>query len=326
MPEKLYSSSLDIYEVPFPKFFKKILQFFKDPLQEPITPESLTVARNLEKQINKGLIKFLIHGISPKLSSVVDINLKNYNLRIYTPISKEPLPVIIYYHGGGYVMGSIENSDVLCRKIANDLNAVIVSVNYRLSPEFPFPTALEDSYTAALWVNEHISELSENSKKIYVMGDSAGGGLATLVALRNKKHKDFDISGQILIYPWVSGEFNFPSSDLFKEGYVLSKKMLEVFRKCYINNPKDSQNPEFSPIYNSDLSKLPKTILITASHDPLRDQGNSYAKKLLKAGNQVIYKNYLQTVHGFLTINGFIPRGKKIYRDFIQTVRKMLYD
>jgi len=224
MAKKLYSSDLEIFEVPFPKFFKRILHFFEDPLKEPITNESLMIARDLEKQINKGLIKFLIHGISPKLASVVDINLKNYNLRIYTPLSKEPLPVIIYYHGGGYVMGSIDNSDVLCRKIANDLNAVIVSVGYRLSPEFPFPTALEDSYTAALWVNEHISELSENSKKMYVMGDSAGGGLATLVALRNKKHKDFDISGQILIYPWVSGEFYYPSSDLFKEGYVLSKK------------------------------------------------------------------------------------------------------
>nr|WP_147664590.1 alpha/beta hydrolase [Candidatus Prometheoarchaeum syntrophicum]QEE17702.1 acetyl esterase [Candidatus Prometheoarchaeum syntrophicum] len=326
MPQKLYSSDLEIFEVPFPKFFKKILHFFEDPLKEPITQESLRIARDLEKQINKGLIKFLIHGFSPKLARVVDINLKNFNLRIYTPISNEPLPVIIYYHGGGYVMGSIENSDVLCRKFAKDLNAVIVSVAYRLSPEFPFPIALEDSYSAAIWVNKHISELSENSKKIYVMGDSAGGGLATLVALKNKCQKDFEISGQILIYPWVSGEFNYPSSDLFKEGYVLSKKMLKVFRKCYITNPKDSQNPDFSPIYNSDLSKLPKTILFTASHDPLRDQGNAYAKKLLKAGNQVIYKNYLQTVHGFLTIYGFIPRGKKIYRDFIQTLRKMLYD
>ena len=326
MPKKLYSSNLEIFEVPFPKFFKKVLRSFKDPLKEPITPESLKLARDSEKKFSNGLLKLFIHGISPKLASVVDRSFENYCLRIYTPLSTEPLPVIIFYHGGGYVLGSVESSDPICRKLAKDLSSVIVSVDYRLSPEFPFPAALEDSYSAALWVNDHIAELNGNVKNIYVMGASTGGGLATLVALRNKKRKDFEISGQILIYPWVSGVFHYESLDLFKEGFVLSKKMLEIFRKCYIVNPKDIQNPEFSPICDPDLSKLPETFLMTASHDPLRDQGNSYAKKLLKAGNRVIYKNYLQTIHGFFTYHGVIPRGKKIYRDIIQTVRKMLYD
>ncbi len=326
MPKNLYSSSLELFEVSFPKFFKKVLRFFKDPLKEPISPESLMLARDSEKKLSKGLLKLIIHGYTPKLGSVVDRYCENYRLRIYTPLSPEPFPVIIFYHGGGYVLGSVESSDPLCRKLAKDLDAVIVSVDYRLSPEFPFPTALEDSYSAALWVNDHITELNGNAKKIYVMGASTGGGLATLVTLRNKKRKDFEISGQILIYPWVSGVFNYESFDLFKEGFVLSKKMLEIFRKCYIVNPKDFQNPEFSPIYDKDLSELPKTFLMTASHDPLRDQGNGYAKKLLKAGNRVIYKNYLQTIHGFFTYYGIIPRGKKIYRDIIQTVRKMLYD
>jgi len=326
MPKKLYSSNLEIFEVPFPKFFKKVLRSFKDPLKEPITQESLKSARDSEKKLSNGLLKLLIHGVSPKLASVEDRFSENFRLRIYTPLSTEPLPVIIFYHGGGYVLGSVESSDPICRKLAKDLSSVIVSVDYRLSPEFPFPTALEDSYSAALWVNEHIRELNGHAKNIYVMGASTGGGLAALVALRNKKRKDFEISGQILIYPWVSGVFNYESFNLFKEGFVLSKKMLEIFRKCYIVNPKDFQNPEFSPIFDKDLSKLPKTFLMTASHDPLRDQGNSYAKKLLKAGNQVIYKNYLQTVHGFFTYYGIIPRGKKIYRDIIQTVRKMLYN
>ncbi len=326
MKMKLYSSDLEISEVGFPKFFKKVLSSFKDPLKEPITPESLILARDSEKKLSNGLLKLLIHGVSPKLAGIVDRSNEKYSLRIYTPLSKEPSPVIIFYHGGGYVLGSIESSDPICRKLAKDLDAVIVSVDYRLSPEFPFPTALEDSYSAALWVKDNIAELNGDAKKIYVMGASTGGGLATLVTLRNKKRKDFEILGQILIYPWVSGIFNYESFDLFKEGFVLSKKMLKIFRKCYIVNPKDFQNPEFSPIFETDLSKLPKTFLMTASHDPLRDQGNNYAKKLLEAGNQVIYKNYLQTVHGFFTYHGIIPRGKKIYRDIIQTVRKMLYN
>ena len=284
------------------------------------------MTRDSENRLSNGLLKLIIYGISPKLASVVDRNCENYDLRIYTPLSKGILPVIIYYHGGGYVLGSVESSDPICRKMAKDLDAVVVSVDYRLSPEFPFPTALEDSYSAALWVKDNIIELNGNAKKIYVMGASTGGGLATLVALRNKKHKDFEISGQILIYPWVSGVFNYESFTLFKEGFVLTKKMLEIFRKCYIVNPIDFQNPKFSPIFHNDLSKLPKTFLMTASHDPLRDQGNDYAKKLLKAGNLVIYKNYLQSIHGFFTYHGVIPRGKKIYRDIIQTVRKMLYD
>jgi acetyl esterase len=326
MKMKLYSSDLELFEVPFPKFFKKVLRSLKHPLEEPITHENLMLARDSEKKLSKGLLELIIHGVSPKLASVIDRYCENYRLRIYTPLSTETLPVIIFYHGGGYVLGSVESSDPICRKLAKDLDAVIVSVDYRLSPEFPFPTALEDSYSAALWVNDHITELNGNVKKIYVMGDSAGGGLATLVALRNKKHNDFEISGQILIYPWISGVFNYDSFNQFKEGFVLTKKLLEIFRKCYIVNPKDFQNPEFSPIYYTDLSNLPETFLVTASHDPLRDQGNDYAKKLLKAGNRVIYKNYLKTIHGFFTFYGIIPRGKKIYRDIIQTVRKMLYD
>ena len=326
MTNDLFSSNLEIFEVPFPKFFKKVLRSFKDSLKEPITAESLKLARDSENKLGKGLLKLIIHGVSPKLASVVNRNNENYHLRIYTPISKEPMPVIIYYHGGGYVLGSVESSDPICRKMAKDLDAIIVSVDYRLSPEFPFPIALEDSYSAALWVRDNMTKLNGNEKKIYVMGASTGGGLATLVALRNKNRKDFEISGQILIYPWVSGVFKYESFNLFKEGFVLTKKMLEIFRKCYIVNPKDFQNPEFSPIFHNDLSKLPITFLMTASHDPLRDQGNDYAKKLLKAGNIVIYKNYLQTIHGFFTYHGVIPRGKKIYNDIIQTVRKMLYD
>jgi len=322
----LFSTNLELFEVPFPRFFKKILRSFKEPLKEPITAEKLKFARDSENKLGNGLLKLIIHGVSPKLASVVDRNCENYRLRIYTPLSNGILPVIIYYHGGGYVLGSVESSDPICRKMAKDLDAVVVSVDYRLSPEFPFPIALEDSYSAALWVKDNITELNGNAKKIYVMGASTGGGLATLVALRNKNRKDIEISGQILIYPWVSGVFNYESFNLFKEGFVLTKRMLEIFRKCYIVNPKDFQNPEFSPIYNNDLSKLPKTFLMTASHDPLRDQGNDYAIKLLKAGNLVIYKNYLQTIHGFFTYHGVIPRGKKIYRDIIQTVRKMLYD
>jgi len=322
----LFSTNLELFEVPFPRFFKKILRSFKEPLKEPITAEKLKFARDSENKLGNGLLKLIIHGVSPKLASVVDRNCENYRLRIYTPLSNGILPVIIYYHGGGYVLGSVESSDPICRKMAKDLDAVVVSVDYRLSPEFPFPIALEDSYSAALWVKDNITELNGNAKKIYVMGASTGGGLATLVALRNKNRKDIEISGQILIYPWVSGVFNYESFNLFKEGFVLTKRMLEIFRKCYIVNPKDFQNPEFSPIYNNDLSKLPKTFLMTASHDPLRDQGNDYAIKLLKAGNLVIYKNYLQTIHGFFTYHGVIPRGKKIYNDIIQTVRKMLYD
>ena len=326
MPVKLYSSDLEISEVKFPKLLKFILHFYNDPINEPITKEKLKKARNSEKKIGKGIFKFLIYGFSPKLSKVEDIKFETYNLRIYRPKSNGSLPVIIFYHGGGYVLGSIESYDPICRRLAKDLNTLIISVNYRLSPEFPFPVALNDSYSAILWVKDHLFDLDADVDKIFVMGDSTGGGLATLVALRNKKRNDFALKGQILIYPWVSGNFNYKSFEYFKEGYGLSKKLMNVFRKCYICNSNDFNNPEFSPIDNKDLSKLPETFIVTASHDVLRDQGILYTKKLIEAGNRVIYKNYLQTIHGFFTYYKVLPRGKKMYHDIINTLRKMLND
>ena len=126
MTNDLFSSSLEIFEVPFPKFFKKVLRSFKDPLKEPITAESLKLARDSENKLGKGLLKLIIHGVSPKLASVVNRNNENYHIRIYTPISKEPMPVIIYYHGGGYVLGSVESSDPICRKMAKDLDIIVL--------------------------------------------------------------------------------------------------------------------------------------------------------------------------------------------------------
>jgi acetyl esterase len=329
MSSQVYSSELDLFEVNFPILHKMILERMKPALHRPVTLEQATQARIDELYLNRGLMKLLIYGLIPKLKKIEDRIIPNHDfpipIRLYTPIEAYNLPTIIYYHGGGYVTGSIALYDSFCRKIAKELKSVVISVDYRLAPQFRFPTALEDCYTATKWITDHITEFHGNPKKVYVMGDSAGGGLATLVSIRNRDRNDFHIAGQILIYPWVDGEYKDRSFDLFAKGYMLTRDLMEIFIECYITDHIPRNHPEISPINVVSLKNLPPTFLLTASHDPLRDQGNRYARRLRESGNQLVYKNYLGVFHGFIFSYGIVPRGKKIFRDFIDTIKNSIF-
>lgn len=219
--------------------------------------------------------------------------------RVYIPEGQGPFPIFIYYHGGGWVLGDIESSDPSCRMIANRTASIVVSVNYRLAPEYKFPTPVEDAYAALEWVYEKGTSFNGDVTRLAVGGDSVGGNLATVVTMMARDRKGPDITAQVLIYPPTNLEFNTESHQTFAKGFGLDREQLIWFRDHYVRNDEDRYNEYASPLVAEDLSGLPPAIVITAENDVLRDEGMAYAERLKKFGVQVEYACELGMVHGF---------------------------
>jgi acetyl esterase len=201
-------------------------------------------------------------------------------------------------------------------------HALVVSVDYRLAPEFTFPAAHEDAWTALQWARKNIAGLNGDPNRIIVSGDSAGANLAACIAFRAKK-ENIKLAGQVLVYPWVDGRINSASVERNAKGYFLTKETMLWFQKKYTPDPKDYCNPLVSPLFEDDFSGLAPAFVITAEYDPLLDDGKSYADKMSAAGVRVLYKEYKGLVHGFFNIPGIDPGGMQAYRDirdFVQSV------
>lgn len=324
----LYTTELSSHDVVMPRMLKTILKSFVSPVDNPKAQGDPTKMRALEDKMATSFLGRLLYGKTIPLWRVEDVlipsNSSSIQARVYIPGPRINLPAIIFFHGGGYVIGSITTYDKLCRKMARDLEAVIISVEYRLAPENKFPDAPQDGWTAVQWVFTQSRLFSINPSKIYVMGDSAGGGIAAVMAARSRTVKTISIAGQILIYPWLDGNLDsYPSMHKFREGFVLSRQNLEYFRDAYMSSPEDLTHPDFSPLLLEDFTELPPTFLITASHDPLRDQAYAFAQKLHEAGNDLIFKNYQPMMHGFVSAHKTLPLGKQMYLDTIQTIEGM---
>jgi len=221
-------------------------------------------------------------------------------VRVYTPEGQGPFPIFVYYHGGGWVLGDLEIADASCRMIANKTSHVVVSVDYRLSPEYKFPVPVEDSYAALRWVSENAKAINGIASSIIVGGDSAGGNLAAAMTLLAKK-KGPQISGQVLIYPVTDLTFTTDSYKEFAEGFGLDKDLMIWFADHYISKEEDRKNVYAAPLLADDLSGLPPALVITSENDVLRDEGLAYAKRLKSAGVNVQYVCELGLVHGYFT-------------------------
>lgn len=230
-------------------------------------------------------------------------------IRIYYPSDKKKLPVIVFYHGGGFVTRNLDSHDLACRRIAKTNQAVVVSIGYRLAPEYKFPTPVEDCYDATVWVANHVQELGVNGEKLVVMGDSAGGNLATVICILARNLKGPKIAAQVLIYPTTDARLSQPSIDRFGKGYFLTRKKMQWFLDHYKRDDADIMNPLMSPLLEKDLSNLPPAFVTTASFDPLKDEGEAYAKRLKEAGNAVTFKEYKGMVHGFLNLAKITTKG-----------------
>jgi len=234
-------------------------------------------------------------------------------VRIYKPVAAggEALPCLIYYHGGGFVIGDLETHDKLCRMLANESDCVVVAVDYRLAPEHKFPAAVEDAYAAARYVEENAEEFGVDPNRLAVGGDSAGGNLAAVVALMAKEKGAPTLRFQLLIYPTVSGNEETPSVRENGEGYLLEKRTMDWFFAQYTDSPGQKDDPRLAPLRAGDLEGLPPAFVITAGYDPLRDEGLQYADKLRAAGVKTDYKNYDSMVHGFFTMAGILDLSKE---------------
>ena len=242
---------------------------------------------------------------------VVPVSDGSIKLRVYTPPSSEgPLPTLIYYHGGGWVIGNVDSYDKCCRDLCDKSGYMVISVDYRLAPEHPFPPAAIDSISAFEWVAANTEKLGIDASRLFVGGDSAGGNLAAVVAQQARDKGLHDIRGQVLIYPMVAHfSKNFASYQTKGTGYALTTNTMQWFWNSYLETsthwkPGQTEHVLATPASVADLSKLPPALLITAENDPLHDEGAEYAEQLRSAGCEVQYTDYPGYAHGFIGVGG----------------------
>jgi acetyl esterase len=245
-------------------------------------------------------------------------------VRIYSPPGRGPFGILVYFHGGGWVIGNIETHDSLCRDLTNQAGIVTVSVDYRLAPEHKFPAGPEDCYAVTKWVGANAALLSVDADKIAVAGDSAGGNLAAVVALMARARGGPKIAYQALIYPVTDSSRDTPSYHEFsKDGYILSKADMEWFFDYYLN-PGDENNPFVAPAQAKDLKGLPPALVLTAAYDPLRDEGEAYGEALRKAGVPTKISRYDGVCHGFVSMAAALDAGKRAVAEIASELRKAI--
>ncbi|HUT92729.1 MAG TPA: alpha/beta hydrolase [Thermoguttaceae bacterium] len=243
-------------------------------------------------------------------------------IRIYVPDGDGPFPVFVYFHGGGWVIGSIATHDSTCRQIANAAGSMVVSVDYRLAPEHKYPAAADDAYAATEWVFNRAEHLGADPRRVAVGGDSAGGNLAAAVCLMARDRASFRPVLQALIYPIVDYNLNTPSYLENAEGYVLTRATMEWFWECYLEREEDGSNPYASPLRAEDLSGLPAALVITAEYDPLRDEGEAYAARLRDAGVPVTQTRYDGMVHAFFRRTALFDKAKVAMQEVADALKR----
>ena len=243
--------------------------------------------------------------------------------RVYRPEADGPVPTVVFLHGGGFVLGDLDTHDDHARLICHDVEAVVLSVDYRLAPEHPFPAGFEDCLAATRWAAGNVDRLGGDAARIAVGGDSAGGNLAAAVALACRDGGPA-LKAQLLIYPGVDfsdDETLYPSRIENAEGYFLTAEDMRWFRDHYAP---DVAHPHASVLHAEDLTGLPAAVVGTAEYDPLRDEGNAYAAALEKAGVQVVAKQYPGLIHGFFGLGHVSPAAKEAAADMCRSLKQLL--
>jgi acetyl esterase len=241
-------------------------------------------------------------------------------VRVYTPTAGRKLPGLIYFRGGGFILGTLESSDRVCRDLSHLSGRVVVSVDYRLAPEHPFPAAVDDAYAATKYVLEHAGEFGIDDGQVAIGGESAGANLATVTALKLRQSGAPPLTFQLLVYPLVDLHDESPSMREFADGHFITSDLLAYFADHYFGTTQDRRHEDASPL-NADLRGLPPTFVLTAECDPLRDQGEAYARKLADAGVRVTHKRYEGMIHPFFSLAGIIDGGKTAIADAAAALR-----
>ena len=233
--------------------------------------------------------------------------------RRYRPLGVEgsAIPTLIYFHGGGWVVGNIDTHDSTCRRLANKSRCQVISVDYRLAPEHPFPTPTDDALAAFRHIRENAATFEADPARLAVGGDSAGGNIAAVICQACKQAGDPMPAFQMLIYPATDARRQTESRRRFADGYFLTQDLMDWFLRAYAPAGADLADLRLSPLLAEDLSGLPPAFVLTAGFDPLRDEGRAYANRLIDAGVKTTYVNYPGTIHGFFSLTRFLKQGLK---------------
>ncbi len=231
-------------------------------------------------------------------------------VRSYRPRpAAQPLPVLVWFHGGGHTIGSLDGYDTVCRRLARQGDCVVVSVDYRLAPEHRFPAAVEDCFAALEWVGRNAERVGGDPQRLAVGGDSAGGNLAAVCSILARDAGFPALCMQLLIYPVTADNLDSASHRDFAEGYLLTRKSIEWFVGNYCPDVEKRRDFRFAPLNAGNLAALPDALVIVAGYDPLRDEGIAYARRLEEAGNRVELSNYEGMIHAFIALGGVIDAG-----------------
>jgi len=234
------------------------------------------------------------------------------------------LPIVVNYHGGGWVQGNPEQSVWAASRVAKELGAVVVSPVYRLAPEHPYPAAADDAWATLTWVVEHASELGGDAERIALMGDSAGGNLAAVTAMRSRDEGAPQVKAQVLIYPAVEMYDKYPSEIRLADAPVLTSANMRAFVRLYLGENYGDESPTGSPIRAESHADLPPAFILTAQLDPLLDNGIKYREVLAEAGTPVHYVEYPGAIHGFISLPGVVPVAARALEDIVEFLRKHL--
>lgn len=266
-------------------------------------------------------------GKGPDMQRTEDHTLTGYDggtfaIRVHVP-SERPTGVFLYLHGGGWVVGDIDGYDTLGRQLAEKTGNAVVLVNYRKAPEKRFPAAVEDSWTALQWAAEHLEDIAGSRVPLFVGGDSAGGNLSAVMALRARDEGGPQLAGQMLIYPVTDADFSRLSYDEPENQTLLTKEFMIWFWDHYAPTPEDRAHPHASPLRAESLKNLPPALVVTAAHDVLRDEGEAYAQRLQEAGVDVQFHRWPGQMHGFFSMVNVLPASAEVMDLVARRVRDL---
>ena len=279
-------------------------------------------AAELRKEFEerRGLLLLPLPSGVKTTDHIIKSNNAEIKVREYSPDSIGNIyPAVVYFHGGGWVFGSIETHEAFTGFLAKELKAKVFSVDYRLAPEHPYPIPLEDCEAAFNWVKDNSSDLGINSNRVSIGGDSAGGNLAASLCVKRKKEELSMPKAQLLIYPVTDLTLKHPSIDEMAEGFFLTKDSMEYFRDNYLKDKELVKDPLVSPLFSDDLSSHPPAVVVTAGFDPLRDEGDQYAQALRNANVEIYHRTHDSYIHGFVNmmlVDGVDYALKRICDDF----------
>jgi len=295
------------------RFLKRLADGGGKPLHECTPDEARAFLSRLAE----------LAGPAPEMWSVEEHNIEETDararLRVLVPI-ENPIGMLIYYHGGGWVLGSIDEYDTVARKLAERTSCAVVLVDYRLAPEHRYPAGVDDSYAALKWVGDHIIDITGRDVPLIVIGDSAGGNLAAVMAIRARDRNGPSIALQILVYPVTDAYFDRPSYTDPENQLLLTRDGMIWFWDHYLPDPSRRTEPDASPIRTKDLSGLPPAVVLTAEHDVLRDEGESYSSRLREAYVSADLQRYTGQMHGFFTLL-MLPGSELGFQQVVKAVK-----